>query len=139
MSSNRYLIKNRLCEVLALIQVLALDKRGHRSEGGLKKELSDKPVSAVTWEQIASEHPEFFRVDSGKEASISLVSRHVTELNENGIRELSPDLIKKLLETAIELYNIQKDEANKWNVWIPVIAVAIAGIANILVTIFHKS
>jgi hypothetical protein len=138
MSSKNYLLKNRLSEVLALIQVLALDKHGHRSEAGLQKELSEKPESAVSWQQLAKEHQEFFRVDDTKEQGISLVARHVIEINENGIRELSAEFTKKLIETAIELYGIQKERVSNWKVWIPVIAVVIASAASILVTLLHN-
>ena len=95
MKANRpYLIENRLSDVLALIQVLALDKYGHRTESGLEKELQGKPKSADSWTVLAKGHPEFFRVAIDKEHKLSLVARHVTEINELGVRELSPDLLK---------------------------------------------
>ena len=59
---RKYLIDERLEDVLALIQVLALDKDSHRSEEGLKSELPARPDSSESWLKLAKEHQEFFRV-----------------------------------------------------------------------------
>ncbi len=137
--NKTYLIKGRLADVLALIQVLGLDRRGHRGEQGLQEELYGKPKSSTSWSKVAKEHPEFFRVDDSKEHGISLIARHVTEPNENGIRELSLDLIKKLIEIAIELHDRQKELADKWKTWLPIIAVIIAGLINVIVTLYTNN
>lgn len=42
-SSSLYLKDGRLADILALIQVLALDKDTHRREEGLAKELQGPP------------------------------------------------------------------------------------------------
>lgn len=134
-SKRPYLINNRLSDILALIQVLGLDKRGHRGEIGLQEELQGPPKSAVSWNKLALDHPEFFRVDQTKEHGTSLIARHVTEPNENGVRQLSFDLIKKLIEIAIELHDRQKERADKWKIWLPVVCVIVAGLINVLVTL----
>ncbi len=74
----RYLKKDRLANVLALIQVLALDEKAKRSEDGLQKELQGQPRSSDSWRQVGKEHPEFFRVHDEVDAPISLVARYVT-------------------------------------------------------------
>lgn len=130
-----YLIENRLSDVLSLIQVLSLDKCGHRSERGLNTELQGKPKSSENWTLLAKSHPEFFRVAVDNEHKVSLVARHVIEKNEQGIRELSPDLIKKLIEVAIELHDRQKERSDWWKIWIPIITVVIAGVLNAFITI----
>jgi hypothetical protein len=138
MAQSNYLKSNRLADILALIQVLALDRLGHRSESGLEVELQGVPKSALTWKVIAKDHPEFFRVGNDEKADISLIARHVIELNENNIRELPWELIKQLLDTALSLYNIEKENANWWRIWIPVLAAITAAIINILVTVLSK-
>src|SRR5258707_10868861 len=93
-----YLIPGRLGDVLALIQVLALDEHAHRSEDGLLSELQGKPRSASSWPTIAQVHPEFFRVTPEGEHRVSLVARHVTP-RAGGVRPaLSPDYTSKLLQ-----------------------------------------
>jgi hypothetical protein len=120
MNKRPYLIKNRLSDVLSLIQVLALDKHGHRSDTGLKNELQGNPKSAESWTAIAKAHPEFFRVAEEGEHQVSLVARHVTEINDNGVRTLPPDIIKTLIQIALELYDKQKEMAGWWKVWLPI-------------------
>jgi hypothetical protein len=61
-ADKQYLNPNRLADVLALIQVLALDEHVHRSEDGLQSELQGQPKSGRSWTEIARSHPEFFRV-----------------------------------------------------------------------------
>ena len=138
-SKRPYLIENRLSDVLALIQVLALDKHTHRTEDGLQDELQGNPKSAENWTVLAQGHPEFFRVAVDKQNKISLVARHVIEADEQGASELSPDLIKKLIEVAIELHDRQKERSDSWKVWLPIIAVVIVGLANIIVTLTTKT
>lgn len=53
-------------------------------------------------------------------------------------RDLSADFIKKLIETAIELHDRQKELAHTWKVWVPVLAVIVAGMANIFVTLYSN-
>ncbi|MFM9472374.1 hypothetical protein, partial [Flavobacterium psychrophilum] len=128
--NSPYLKENRLSDVLALIQVLSLDKHGHRSEKGLKEELQGDPKSSENWTLLAKAHPEFFRVEIDKLHKISLVARHVIEANENGIKELSPDLIKTLIQIAIELHDRQKEKAERWKVWLPMFVALITVLSS---------
>lgn len=59
----RYKAPGRLADVLALIQVLALDEsHTHRSADDLKRQLGRGPIDAgLTWLDVAMAHPEFFR------------------------------------------------------------------------------
>lgn len=127
-----YLKTNRLADVLALIQVLALDKDTHRSESGLTDELQGKPKSAKNWETVSNEHPEFFRVKTAGVNSISLVSRHVLP-ETNGVKELPIGFTQKLFETAIQLHDKQVKRSEKWKVWIPILAVIISGTISLIV------
>lgn len=74
-----YLKKGRLSDVLALIQVLSFGKEIHRSNKGLEVELRGLPKSAKSWDYLAIEHPEFFRVNSGADTSVSLLARHISK------------------------------------------------------------
>lgn len=128
-NKKTYLKENRLADVIALLQVLAFDKYSHRTVDGLNIELQGKPKSATSWEEIAKEHPEFFRVKNVKDEDeieetpkISLISRHVklaSDIKQSEI--LSPDLAKIFFETAIELYDIQKERSQRLFLWLPLV------------------
>ena len=114
--TGRYTKSGRLSDVLALIQVLALDEYTHRHPSGLEDELQGKPSSADSWTVVAKEHPEFFRlvVRPGKENQVSLVARHVLPHGEGERRPpLSPDFTAALLQTAITLHEREVD-ASQW-------------------------
>jgi len=87
-SSLPYTHPDRLADVLALIQVLALAAYRHRSDSGLVDELQSSPRSARDWKEVAREHPEFFRVEEGRKLAVSLVAAHVLPKNQDGRREL---------------------------------------------------
>jgi hypothetical protein len=122
-----YLADGRLADVLALIQVLALDEHSHRSEDGLTSELQGKPRSAQSWPVVAQSHPEFFRVKPDGEHRVSLVARHVTPKDENGRHTLSPDYASKLLELAVELHDREVRRSQNWHVWLPILGVFLGG------------
>lgn len=133
-----YADSNRLADVMALIQVLALDKHAHRSEDGLNDELQGTPKSANEWTAIAEQHPEFFRVRDTGTHRVSLVARHVLPKKDDGTRELNPDFVGKLLQAAIELHDRQLDRAQNWKSYIPIVVAFTAGLFT-LFGIFVKS
>jgi len=125
--NNKYLKDGRLEDVLALLQVLALDKKSHRSEKGLKKELQASPSSSESWLQLAKEHQEFFRVVEGKKHPVSLVTRHVSEEVDDKRPPLSPEHTQALLNSAIELHDRQIRRNQRWTVMIPIWVAVIGG------------
>jgi hypothetical protein len=126
--NTKYLKTGRLPDVLALIQVLALDPMTYRSETGnaeekvlgLQGELQGIPASESTWTAIAKEHPEFFRVNIDRESAVSLVARHVIPKNEKGKRVLPNEFVGKLLELAVDLHDRQIKLAERWTYLIPI-------------------
>jgi hypothetical protein len=123
-----YTNPNRLADVMALIQVLALHRYGERSEKGLAEEMQGAPHSGSTWKEIAQQHPEFFRVNDADKLGVSLVSRYVLPRDEKGKRELSPDFVSTLLQTAINLHDRQMNRAYRWTVYIPIVVAVTAGV-----------
>ena len=128
----KYLKEGRLEDVLALIQVLALDKDSHRSEEGLKSELPARPSSSESWLQLAREHQEFFRVVEGKKHPISLVIRHVSEEVGEKRPPLSPEHAQTLLNAAIELHDRQIRRSQRWTVLIPIWVAVVGGIVAVV-------
>lgn len=122
------MVQGRLSDVLALIQVLALDEHAHRSEVGLASELQGQPRSASTWPEVAARHPEFFRVRPSGEHRVSLVARHVTPRDETGLRQVPAEYTAKLLELAVELHDREARRAQAWQIWIPLIVALTAGV-----------
>lgn len=60
---RNYLKPNRLADVLALIQALALHPtQTHRRDENLFQDLGGAPRSCSSWYEVAANHPEFFRV-----------------------------------------------------------------------------
>ena len=129
---NKYLIDGRLEDVLALIQVLALDKDSHRSEEGLRSELPARPNSSESWLQLAKEHQEFFRVVEEKKRPISLVTRHVSDEAGEKRPPLSPEHTQALLNAAIELHDRQIRRSQRWTVLIPIWVAVIGGAVVVL-------
>jgi len=126
-----YLKERRLADVLALIQVLALDEYAYRSEKGLTDELQVSPASAASWREVALEHPEFFRVSVKDDPLVSLTARHVMPKAQGPRQPLPADFTQQLLRTAIELHDRQAEAALRWRTWIPLLAALIAGLFSI--------
>jgi hypothetical protein len=144
MNKGAYTTPGRLADVLALIQVLALDKHIHRSEEGIsKRELVGPPSSSPSWTALAREHPEFFRVAPTGEHVLSLVARHVLPEDESEERKPLPaDFTFRLLQTAIDLHDRQVTAASRWKDFVPVVAALIGGIfgtVSALATLWLKS
>lgn len=126
-NKSPYTKTGRLPDVLALIQVLALDPHAHRSLDGLDDELQGGPNSSDSWLTIAKEHPEFFRVRREGEHVLSLVARHVLPKNEMGSREMPPEITRTLLQVALDLHGRQVTAADWWKSLIPLWAALIGG------------
>ncbi len=112
-----YTKKNRLADVLALVQVLAMYKETCRTQDGIEAEFQGPPMSAESWISLAKEHQEFFRVRKGKGTEISLIARYA---NENHA-PLTSDYTAKLMETAITMHPRQLKMSRGWTFWMPVI------------------
>ncbi len=132
---KQYLEIGRLADVLALIQVLALDLHAHRSESGLQEELQGSPRSANTWEKVARRHPEFFRVRQEGEHRVSLIARHVLPKTEQGTRELPSEFAGQLITAAVDLHDRQLRRSERWTYLVPIWVALIAGIFATLVTL----
>jgi hypothetical protein len=120
-----YLIPGRLADVLALIQVLALDTHVHRSDEGVSGSLQGPPASAESWTAIAVGHPEFFRVALTGEHALSLIVRHVS--SSTGGRELTAEYTSKLMELAVEMHDRALRRSERWQAWLPVLTALVGG------------
>jgi hypothetical protein len=99
-----YLKPGRFEDIIALIQVLALDESVYRGESALERELSGKPRSAKTWLEITQQHSEFFCLGV-KGDSAALVLRAYGDRDEK--KKLSPlpkDDLHKIVGAASSIY-----------------------------------
>lgn len=136
MRKGPYTKPGRLADVLALIQVLALDESTKRTEDGVTRELQGPPTSAASWFSLAQEHREMFRVNSDETAGISLVARYVLPHGEGERRpQLSPDFVSALLQTAITIHDRQIDAAEQWKSFMPLWAALIGGVFGTVSTL----
>jgi hypothetical protein len=129
---SEYILPGRVADVLALIQVLAMDEHAHRSDNGLDSELQGPPRSAETWPELAKKHPEFFRVKPDGEHRVSLIARHVTPKDEFGCRPFPADYTSKLLQLAVELHDREVRRSQSWHVWLPILGVFLGGVLALL-------
>jgi len=129
-----YLKHSRLADVLALIRVLAFDRSAHR-KAGLQEELQGLPASASEWQELAYEHPEFFRVRQRGDHIVSLTSRHVRPKDAEARRpQLEADFVHRLMQTAIELHDRELKRREKWNYLFPATIAALTSIVVIVLT-----
>jgi len=128
---SSYLKTGRLADVLALIQVLALDEHSHRSEVGLNDELEGPPRSAKTWEEVAEAHREFFRLAPSGTHRVSLVARHVTPDDTQGTAWLPADYTGKLHVLAVDLHDREERRSQRWFLYVPAFAALAAIFSSI--------
>jgi len=138
-SLGKYSDPNRLADVMALIQVLALDEHSHRSEEGLDSELQGPPRSTKSWTELAKQHPEFFRVKDSGTHRVSLLARHVIPSDEETEkRKFSIEFTGKLLEAAISLYDREITRKERWTNLIPIAVAILAGLFSIAVALLSR-
>lgn len=109
-NKQRYLIPNRLNDVLAGIQYLANDDVYKRKPESWARRLGVNNVrSATLWADVFSEHPEFFRVN--KDGQISLVWRRPLAKATDDIRPpLAPSSVSDLMNAAFRLRDAEVED-----------------------------
>lgn len=145
MKESDYRNPDRLADVMALIQVLALAEDTRRSEKGLGDDLQRYPRSAKSWTELAEDHSEFFRVRAREargnqdDYRVSLIARAVVPKGEEDHREpLSSDLLGKLLDIAINLHDRDKARRDRWWALLPIAAAIIAGLFAIAAAVLKR-
>lgn len=143
MKPTRYSDPNRLGDVMALIQVLALGRHVIKSEEELTETLQREPTSkGITWSELADNHREFFRVlwldEEHRKGNVALIWRHAlpaqekTDLQERKREPLSSESVAKLMEIAVSLHDREMTRKQRLAYLVPIGAVIIAGVFSIL-------
>lgn len=118
MNKLPYTKKNRIADVLKLIQYLGLDDTARNyyvKTPTVQKDLG-APSSNSHWLKIAQEHSELFRVT--EKDSVALIIRTLKGDSTKNI--CSKEEIKMLIDMALELYRTQLEHSRAWKFWLPV-------------------
>lgn len=102
---DKYLQENRLEDVIALIQYLAMESGGT----GYKnlKSISDK-LGEKDWTSIAREHRELFRtLDKQQDTTLVLLARYSRPVKKDTTEALTFEETKAIMDVAIQIYNGQ--------------------------------
>jgi hypothetical protein len=147
---RKYTNPDRLADVLALLQMLALAKDDRSSELEIKNEVGP-PRSSARWTSVAEEHPEFFRVRPARandpdstadnKTRLSLLARHAMPLE---LRVQFPiDFVQALITTAINLHDREVARRDKRWLYVALVGsaatIAAAVIGAAVKIIFHSS
>jgi len=138
---RKYTNPDRLADVLALLQMLALDKDDRSSEQEVRIELG-LARSAERWTSIAEQHPEFFRVRAANptdphsttdnKTRLSLLARHA--LPSDRRNPFPIDFVEALIKTAIDLHDREVTRRDKRWLYTALIGAATAIAAAVVGT-----
>jgi hypothetical protein len=155
MSKDPYLKLNRLQDIIAAIQVMALFQRSSAPPEGWAELISGDATKADYWRKIFVEHPEFFRRSPEKDDRYALVwrralprrfdrrtNRALTEEEYDSLPDkeyqyisrmpISQTDMKTLIDVAIQLHSKAIDRDRDWRWLIPhgitIVTAAVAAI-----------
>jgi hypothetical protein len=151
---------NRLADVIAAIQAMATYRHHMCAFSRWADRISADESKGDYWKKVFEEHPEFFRLDTTREMA-SLVWRrqlpkrfHVEQEKHLSKQEyedlpaeekkkvsrdpLTPDDVKTLIDTAINLHSraLEGQRDSKW--WIPLASSAIGGLIGAILGVILK-
>jgi len=145
LSGSPYLKPNRLADVIAAIQFMALNVRSSQSSKEWAHNISGDEKRAVHWREVFDDHPEFFRKSPDNADHYALIWRRASPrlfyrredrlLTQPEFDKLSlgdqayvsrvrvPEgEIKTLVDVAIELHSKARQQQVDWRWWVPVVA-----------------
>jgi hypothetical protein len=151
-----YLLPTRLADVIAAIQVMGTYKFYKLPFDKWADRISGDEEKGEYWRGVFVEHPEFFRLDSAREKA-SLVWRRqypkrydvdsgrllskdeYYQLNDErrdrvSRNPLTPDDIKALIETAIDLHSrvLEQHKESRW--WVNTLTGAVGGLVVAIIS-----
>lgn len=131
-----YLKPNRLQDIIGALQIMGSYREYKMEIDDWKEIIENDPLSAQSWRNVFTEHPEFFRKND--KDLFSLMWRKGMPHQQNSRAPLSGDQTKALLDVALEFHaKAQEDRRDKrWA--IPILA-AIIGFLGAVLGAFLKS
>ncbi|HWD89530.1 MAG TPA: hypothetical protein VG367_15470 [Mucilaginibacter sp.] len=135
---KRYNKSNRLVDVIRLISAMGLQSNDFKKEESIVEALRGKPLSSSTWHKVAEEHPEFFRPNGG-ETHYALLQRSYLPVTPGQPRDtLKLDEVQKLFELAGTFHEKEVQQSQRYILWFPLIAAAVAAGALLLNTYLNN-
>jgi hypothetical protein len=128
MKRNPYLTEDRLQDVLAALQFLAVYPDYDLTEGDFRDSIAAEPTSAQRWGEVFADHPEFFRRSEHGE-DYSLVLRRPKPKSDGLRPPLSSAELSMLIETAIHLQNHALELRRENRAWLPLALTALGIVA----------
>jgi hypothetical protein len=168
LGAQAYLKPGRLADVIAALQLLGAGERpeGHSEDIAARLSPNDNQGRIEHWQQVFSEHPEFFLVytlPGDSKPKVALRLRYTSKLfdpetetlyKKGEIANLSAEVkfrlttkpldgddIEALMSTAIELYDSAVAERSDRRWWIPILAAVLAFVGAVggsLLSAFFK-
>lgn len=136
---KRYNKSNRLVDVIRLISAMGLQASDFKTEASIIEALRGKPLSSSTWHKVAEEHPEFFRPNGG-ETHYALLQRSYLPVTPGQPREtLNLDEVQNLFELAGTFHEKEVQQSQRYILWFPLIAAAVAAAALLLNTYINNT
>ncbi|WP_146897756.1 hypothetical protein [Adhaeribacter aerolatus] len=131
-----YLKPYRLSDVIRLIVALSIEKPSFRNHKALEESLRDTPKSADNWLQIASEHPEFFRLNKDNDHVILLIRfiKQPGQPIEGEYRApLTVEETQKLVDQALVLHDKQLARYQRDSFKTPIRGAIITAIVSLII------
>jgi hypothetical protein len=156
-----YLKPNRLQDLLAAIQSMALNDQYRRHISDWAGLISGNAERAAHWKAIFDDHPEFFRRATATEDNYALIWRRALHrryhrllqkvLTEEEYQALTPSekvymsrapvpegQIKTLMDTAISLHQRAVEANRDWRWWVPSALSLIGSFVGALIGVWLK-
>jgi hypothetical protein len=162
MSNAFYLRPNRLADVVAAIQFMAVNGRSSLSCKQWAQNISGDDSKESHWRTIFQEHAEFFRPSPDDVDHYALIWRRALPrrffrhegrmLTQAEFQALTPDekkwvsrppvpetQIKTLIDIAVTLHARQEEQRRDWRWWVPLVMSFIGSIAGAVIGVAAAS
>jgi hypothetical protein len=158
MADAPYLKENRLSDVIAAIQFMAMHERSRRSAKEWAEGIGADGSKASRWKEVFEEHPELFRKAPDGKDEYALIWRRslpkryfrhenklLTQKEYEALSDderrwvsrppLTDDQVKTLVEIAVTLHGHQQDASRDWRWMVPVVASFAGSIVGTVLTL----
>jgi hypothetical protein len=133
---NAYLKPNRLMDIVGILQFMSNYRKYKLLPDEWETKADYQPKSAISWKELFSDHPEFFRVNSNGE--VSLIWRKALPHDDESRQPLTQDQVSTLINAALEFHAKAVEQKRDMRWWIPV-AVAFLAFAGALLGAYIRT